>query len=360
MSWFDSALLKPIHDITMNTLSPVIGELGAKAMLWGANAGIVIAVIMVNVLIVVWLERKILGRMMNRRGPVYAGPPIIWGFFQAIADFLKLLTKEVFRPARADPLTYVLGPTIMVFTALGIGLMVPFGHNLVGLENEASLLYILALASVQPLGVMLMGLSANNKFSLIGGVRSAAQMISYELPAILVLVTTALLAGSVNILEIANAQNIWYAVLLPLGFVIFLITMIAELERTPFDIPEAESELVAGFMTEHGGMYYGMVMATEYISIFITACLTAAVFLGGYGFYGMEIVQASIGAAAFDALTLLVFLIKVYVVVFVIIWVRAVYFRLRIDQLLDLGWKRLFPLAIVNFFWAIAIFLALG
>ncbi|MFP3908641.1 MAG: NADH-quinone oxidoreductase subunit NuoH [Archaeoglobaceae archaeon] len=360
MSWFDSALLKPIHDYTMNTFSPLIGEMATKAMLWGANAGIVIAVIMVNVLVVVWLERKILGRMMNRRGPVYAGPPVIWGFFQAIADFLKLLTKEVFRPAKADPLTYMIGPAIMVFSALGIGLMVPFGHNLIGLENEASLLYIIALASIEPLGVMLMGLSANNKFSLIGGMRSAAQMISYELPAILVLVTAALLAGSVDILQIANAQNIWYAILIPLGFVIFLITMLAELERTPFDIPEAESELVAGFMTEHGGMYYGMVMATEYISIFVTAALAAAVFLGGYGFWGMEMVQASVGAALFDLITLVVFLIKVYVIVFFIIWVRAVYFRLRIDQLLDLGWKRLFPLAIVNFFWAIAIFLALG
>ncbi|MFW5936412.1 MAG: NADH-quinone oxidoreductase subunit H, partial [Candidatus Hadarchaeota archaeon] len=149
MSWFDSALLKPIHDYTMNTFSPLIGEMATKAMLWGANAGIVIAVIMVNVLVVVWLERKILGRMMNRRGPVYAGPPVIWGFFQAIADFLKLLTKEVFRPAKADPLTYVIGPAIMVFSALGIGLMVPFGHNLIGLENEASLLYIIALASIE-------------------------------------------------------------------------------------------------------------------------------------------------------------------------------------------------------------------
>jgi NADH:ubiquinone oxidoreductase subunit H len=360
MSWYDSALLNPVYSKALEILSPLITETGAKVLLALIESFIIIMFVMINVLVVVYLERKLLGRMMNRRGPVYAGPPIVWGFFQAIADFLKLLTKEVFRPARADPLTYTAGPAIVVFAGLAIGLMVPFGEGLVGLRNEASLLYIIALASLEPLGVMLCGLSSNNKYSLIGGSRAAAQMISYELPAILVLVTTALLAGSIDVLGIAKAQDIWYIILLPLGFVIYLITVLAELERTPFDIPEAESELVAGFMTEYGGMYYGMLMAAHYIGVFVTACLAVAVFLGGYGFYGMEILQASIHPALFTIVTLVVFLIKVYAVIFLLIWIRAAYFRLRIDQLLELGWKRLFPLAIVNLFWAMGILFAMG
>jgi len=360
MSWYDSALLNPIYVKAMNILSPVISETGAKILLALIESLVIIMFVMINVLVVVWLERKLLGRMMNRRGPVYAGPPVIWGFFQAIADFLKLLTKEVFRPARADPLTYVVGPAIVVFAGLAIGLMVPFGEGLVGLRSEASLLYIIALASLEPLGVMLCGLSSNNKYSLIGGSRAAAQMISYELPAVLVLVTAALLAGTLDILGIAKAQNIWYIVLLPLGFIIYMVTTLAELERTPFDIPEAESELVAGFMTEYGGMFYGMIMASHYISVFVTACLVVAVFLGGYGFWGMESLQATMNPALFTVVTLVVFLIKVYAIIFLLIWIRAAYFRLRIDQLLELGWKRLFPLAIVNLFWAMGVLFAMG
>lgn len=360
MSWYDSALLKPVYSKAIEILSPLITETGTKLLLAAIESLVIILFIMINVLVVVYLERKLLGRMMNRRGPVYAGPPILWGFFQAIADFLKLLTKEVFRPARADPLTYVVGPALVVFAGLAIGLMVPFGEGLVGLRNEASLLYIVALAGLEPFGVFLCGLSANNKYSLIGGTRAAAQMISYELPAILVLVTTALLAGTIDVLGVAQAQNIWYIVLLPLGFIIFMITVLAELERTPFDIPEAESELVAGFMTEYGGMYYGMLMAAHYISVFVTACLVVAVFLGGYGFYGMELLQSAIHPALFTIVTLFVFLIKVYAIVFLLIWIRASYFRLRIDQLLDLGWKRLFPLSILNLFWAIGILYLLG
>jgi NADH-quinone oxidoreductase subunit H len=356
MSWYESPVLQPVYAKGMEILSPLIGKTGAQLILSLIESVLIIIVIFLNVLVIVWLERKILGRMMNRRGPVYAGPPLLWGLFQAIADFLKLMTKEFFIPRRADRLTYIIGPALVVFAGLAIGLMVPFGEGFVGLKNEASLIYIIALASLEPMGVMLCGLSANNKFSLMGGMRAAAQMISYELPAVLVLISVAVLAGSVDILEIAESQSqMWYAAILPLGALLFLITILAELERTPFDIPEAESELVAGFMTEYGGMFYGMLMAAHYISVFVTSALFVTVFLGGYGLpFGLNAAFEMLPPALASLSTFLLFHVKVYIVVFLLIWIRAAYFRLRIDQLLELGWKRLFPLSLLNLVWAIA------
>ncbi len=356
MSWYESPVLQPVYAKGMGALSPLIGKTGAQLILSLIESVLIILVIFLNVLVIVWLERKILGRMMNRRGPVYAGPPLLWGLFQAIADFLKLMTKEFFIPKRADRLTYIVGPALVVFAGLAIGLMIPFGDGFVGLKNEASLIYIIALASLEPMGVMLCGLSANNKFSLMGGMRAAAQMISYELPAVLVLISVAVLAGSVDIVEIAESQSqMWYAAILPLGALLFLITILAELERTPFDIPEAESELVAGFMTEYGGMFYGMLMAAHYISVFVTSALFVAVFLGGYGLpLGLNAALDMLPPALASLATFLLFHVKVYVIIFLLIWIRAAYFRLRIDQLLELGWKRLFPLSLLNLVWAIA------
>ncbi|MBU2760904.1 NADH-quinone oxidoreductase subunit NuoH [Acidithiobacillus sulfurivorans] len=280
----------------------------------------------------VFAERRVLGFLQNRLGPNRLGP---LGIGQALADALKLMSKENFVPDFADPVLYRAAPVLVAFSALASFAVVPLDHHFSWAGNwNIGLLFILAMSSLNAYGVFLGGWASGNKFSLLGAVRAVAQLVSYELPMGLALLGVVLLSGSLSLNGIVAAQNLPYIVLQPLGFVIFLIAGVAETHRLPFDLPEAESELVAGFNTEYGGMRFGYFFLGEYLGLTLIAVLTALLYLGGW--HGPWLPGW------------IWLLIKTAAVIFVFFWLRATLPRPRYDQLMALGWKVLLPLALFN------------
>jgi NADH-quinone oxidoreductase subunit H len=295
---------------------------------------------------VTWLERKVLGHIQIRRGPLYVG---FHGLLQPFADVLKLLMKEDVIPDGADRAIFALAPGITVATALATVAVIPFGEsvtvfghtiNLHIADLNIGILYILAIASLGVYGLILGGWAANNKFSLLGGLRSSAQMVSYELSLGLALVGPLMLAGTLNMHGIVAAQrDIWFVVLQPLAFIIYLTAALAEINRVPFDLPEAESELVAGYHVEYSGFKFAFFFLGEYIAMVMVAAIATTLFLGGYrGLFGLD--SPWLGPVWF--------LGKVAVLLFVFIWVRGTLPRFRYDQLMQFGWKVLLPLALLN------------
>lgn len=286
-------------------------------------------------------ERVIMARMQLRLGPNRVGP---FGLFQPIADGIKLLTKERFQPANIDPLTFWLAPGISIFTALFAFVLIPFGGtinvwgyqiDLMIADVDSGILFLLAISSLAVYGVVLAGWSSNNRYSLLGGLRGTAQLISYEIPMGLSLLTVVLAAGTLSLPEIVKAQQEhWFIWTNPIGFIIYFITAFAETNRAPFDLPEAEQELTAGYHTEYGGMKFAMFFMAEYINILAVSSIAVTLFLGGW--YGP------------GDIPLVWFLLKVAVLVFIFIWVRATMARLRYDQLMRFGWKILVPAATLN------------
>lgn len=289
----------------------------------------------------VWLERKLLARFQIRLGPNRAG---IFGLLQPIADAVKLLTKEDIIPAEADSLIFQLAPAVVAFTALLMFAVVPVGPDMelfgrpvpmVVTDINVGLLFVFALSSLGVYGVALGGWASNSKFALLGGIRGAAQMISYELALGLSLVPVVMMAGSFSLTEIVDAQaRIPYIVLQPVSFAIFVISAMAESKRIPFDLPEAENELGAGFHTEYSGMRFGLFFLGEYVHIQVLGALVAVFFLGGWR-----------GPFLPPAVWLL---LKVFFVAVVMIWIRGTLPRLRYDQLMALGWKVLIPASLIN------------
>jgi len=289
----------------------------------------------------VWLERKLLARLQIRLGPNRAG---IFGLLQPIADAVKLLTKEDIVPDQADGMIFRLAPAVVAMTAMLMFAVVPlgpdltiFGHRvpLVVADINVGLLYIFALSSLGVYGVALGGWASNSKFALIGGIRGAAQMISYELALGLSLVPVVMLAGSFSLTAIVDAQtNAPFIALQPVSFAIFVISAMAESKRIPFDLPEAENELGAGFHTEYSGMRFGLFFLGEYVHIQVLGALTAVFFLGGWH-----------GPLLPPVVWLL---LKIFIVAVIMIWVRGTLPRLRYDQLMALGWKVLVPAALIN------------
>jgi NADH-quinone oxidoreductase subunit H len=291
-----------------------------------------------------WLtfgERKLLGWMQIRLGPNRAGP---WGLLQPMADIVKLLTKEDLVPQGADRWIFLYAPGLVSVTALLIFAVVPFGDSwtffgrrfpLVINDLNVGVLFVLAISSISVYGVALGGWASNSKFSLLGGVRSAAQMISYELSMGLSLVPIVMLARSFSLVDIVQAQARYPFILVqPAAFLIFFISAVAEAKRIPFDLPEAENELVAGYHTEYSGMRFGLYFLGEYVTMIVLGALVGVFFLGGWrGPLLPSIVW---------------FLGKVSAVVFVLVWMRATLPRLRYDQLMHLGWKVLVPVALLN------------
>ena len=291
-----------------------------------------------------WLtfgERRLLGWIQIRLGPNRAGP---WGLLQPVADIVKLLSKEDFVPEGADRWIFLYAPALVAMTALLIFAVVPFGDTwtffgrrfpLVIADLNVGLLFVLALSSVSVYGVALGGWASNSKFSLLGGVRSAAQMISYELSLGLSLVPVVMLAQSFSLVDIVQAQAKYPFILVqPVAFLIFFISAVAEVKRIPFDLPEAENELVAGYHTEYSGMRFGLYFLGEYVTMVVLGALAAVFFLGGWKGPVLP--------------SIIWFLAKVSVIVFVQIWLRATFPRLRYDQLMHLGWKVLIPAALLN------------
>ncbi|MBN2644822.1 MAG: NADH-quinone oxidoreductase subunit NuoH [Desulfuromonadaceae bacterium] len=306
----------------------------------------ILAVFIVVILIVAYAtyaERKIIGRMQTRLGPTMTGP---LGLLQPIADGLKLFFKEDIIPAQASKFAFVLAPMMILVPAFITIAVVPFGGNVVVggytvplqiADLNVGILYILAMAGLGVYGIVLAGWASNNKYSLLGGVRSAAQMISYELAAGLSIISVFMLSETLSLRGIVEAQaggiTDWYIFSQPLAFCLFVITSLAEVNRTPFDLPEAETELVSGFCTEYSSMKYALFFMAEYANMVVISAVTATLFLGG-------------PAGPFPGAINL--LLKIFFFMFVFIWIRATFPRVKYNQLMYMGWKIFLPLALLN------------
>jgi NADH-quinone oxidoreductase subunit H len=287
------------------------------------------------------MERKVLGHMQVRYGPNRAGP---FGLLQPIADGIKLFFKEDIIVPHANRLIYIFAPTVIVITALVSYAVIPFGDSftilgqkvdLVVADVNVGLLYLFAISSLGVYGVAMGGWASNNKYSLLGAIRSSAQMISYELSLGLSVIGVLMITGSLSTVQIVEAQSkVWFIVYQPLGFIIYLISAVAECSRTPFDLTECENELVAGYQTEYSSMKFALYYLAEYAHILVVSSLAVTLFFGGWhGPFLPPVIW---------------FLIKVFIFIFFFIWVRATYPRFRYDQLMKFGWKVLFPLALLN------------
>lgn len=311
--------------------------------------------LLVSAAVLVYAERKIAGFIQHRPGPNRVGPG---GFLQPFADVLKLILKEDIRPQAASGFIHSLAPVIMVTVAMTTIAVIPFARGFVIADLEVSVLVILAVTSIAVYGVTLAGWSSNSKYSLLGGLRSSAQMVSYELSMGLAVVSVVLIAGSLRVVDIVEHQSSGWAILgwnifrNPIGFIIFVITAYAETNRLPFDLPEAEQELVGGYHTEYSGMKFGMFFLAEYVNFFVASFVISTLFLGGYlipfeplfsGWFYENDLGWLLGILQFLAL-----MAKVSFFAFLFIWVRWTLPRFKYNQLMSLGWKYLLPIALVN------------
>ncbi|MEJ2551903.1 MAG: NADH-quinone oxidoreductase subunit NuoH [Anaerolineales bacterium] len=285
----------------------------------------------------IWAERKLVARIQDRLGPNRVGP---FGIFQTFADALKLVTKELITPTGADIVPYNLAPLLAVMSVVGVWAVIPLAPHLTGSDINVGVLYAVSIGAVGTLGIMLAGMSSNNKYALLGAFRTVAQMLSYAVPMVLALLVPVLLAGSMGMVQITEAQHsYWFAVLSPFAALIFFVSSIAEVGRAPFDLLEAESEIVAGFNIEYSGLRFGMFFVAEFLHAFTVSALTATLFLGGW---------QGPGASEYPLLGLLYFFIKTTAVYFVVIWIRGSFPRVRIDQMNSLNWKLFTPIALAG------------
>jgi NADH-quinone oxidoreductase subunit H len=324
-----------------------VGPFGLDPAIW-AVLRLVIAILLAvglvfnGALAQIYLERKIQAIIQDRVGPIHTGP---WGLLQTFADAIKLLGKEDIRAGLTDHWFFLAAPAIVFSPMLASYVVIPFAPGVVGADLNIGLLYLSTLGSMTVLGIVIAGWASNNKYSLIGGLRSAGQLISYEVPQILSLVTVVLVVGSLSLTQIVDSQpGIFINVLiLPLAFVTYFIAGLAETNRNPFDLPEAESELVAGFLTEYSGMRWGLFFVAEYGEVTVVSSILTTLWLGGW--HGpFTDVNPIIG----PALGVLWFTLKTYFFVLVFMWIRATLPRFRIDQLMSLCWKFLIPVTLTN------------
>jgi NADH-quinone oxidoreductase subunit H len=298
----------------------------------------------VGVLFLVWLERKISAHIQDRLGPMYVGG---WhGWAQTIADAIKLLLKEDMIPASSDRVLFKMAPFIVFLGAFAAYVVIPFGASSFVTDLNIGILYVVALGSLSVVGIIMAGWASNNKYSLYGGMRAAAQIISYEIPAALAIMTVIIPVGSLSMVDIVKAQQggiqNWFLFRNPftfLAFFVYFISSLAEVNRTPFDIPEAESELVAGFHTEYSGMRFAFFFLAEYANMILVTCVATTLFLGGW----TQVLPGSTQLLPGP----IVFLLKALAIVFVQMWVRWSVPRLRVDQLMYLSWKVLLPISFV-------------
>lgn len=293
--------------------------------------GLVLLGLVVIAALMIYGERRILALLQDRLGPNRAGP---CGLLQPVADFLKLMTKEDFVPPFADRMVYTIAPVIVPMTVLLSFAVVPVSNDWWLADLNIALLFVLALSSLRIYGLMLGGWASNSKYPLLGGLRAAAQMISYELPMGLALMGVVILSGSFSLVDIVAAQELPFIVLQPLGFTIFLVCGIAETNRLPFDLPEAENELVSGYNTEYGGIRFAFYYLGEYMGVLLIAALITVLFLGGW--HGPWLPGV------------IWFAVKTLALIFLFFWLRTSLPRLRYDQLMDCGWKLMLPAALIN------------
>jgi NADH-quinone oxidoreductase subunit H len=303
------------------------------AYFFGAMAVIMIVVngFLLLGVIFTWMERKVVGRFQSRVGPNRVGP---FGLLQAIADAVKLLFQEDIVPRRADRLLFNAAPIVMMAPSVLALAVIPFGSGSYVADLNIAVLYVVAMSGIASLAVLMAGYSSGNKLALFGSMRAVAMLLSYEIPLVMSLLGITILAGSMSMVDIIAVQSVPYVLVAPLGALIFLIAMSAELNRPPFDVTEAESELVAGYLTEYSGMKFGVFYLAEFSNVVLAGALFAVLFLDGWEWAILP--------------SHLWFLIKVFGFLFVASWVRATLPRMRIDQILTFAWKYLFPLSLVN------------
>lgn len=303
---------------------------------------VIIGFLALAVLFLIWWERKVSAHLQDRLGPMRTGPH---GVLQTLADGLKLLQKEDIIPAAADRKVYFWAPVIAFVAAYLAYIVIPFGKGLVARDLNIGIVYIIAITSFTVISLLMAGWASNNKYALLGGMRSAAQIVSYEVPLTISLIGAVMLAGSLSMVDIVRAQGPyfwkWYWLPQILGFGIYFVSATAEANRTPFDLPEAEQELVAGFNVEYSGMKFAMFFLAEFINMFTISAVATTLFLGGW--------QPPLPGLAFIP-SWIWFLAKTLGLVFVLMWFRWTYPRLRVDQLMTFAWKFLLPLAFINLF----------
>lgn len=304
---------------------------------------LVVGFLFLMVLALTWLERKALARIQQRMGPMRVGPH---GTLQPIADAIKLVTKEDILPSWADRRVYWLAPLAVFVPSLLLWVTIPMTQDIVLRNMDMGLFYITAFSVLTVLGLVMAGWGSANKYAILGGLRAAGQLISYEVPFIMAILGVAMLSQSLNIVEIVDDQAaamVGNIIVQPLGLAVFLIAALAELGRTPFDIHHAESEVVGGPFVEYSGAHWAVFFLAEYMNTFTVAALTTLLFLGGWRWPDMPF-----DGAVHSALSIAWFLLKTYAVILLIFWIRGTYPRLRIDQLMSFGWKALVPLSFVN------------
>ena len=333
-------------DFVENVIIPKIPHLPVElgtVLVMLACAGLFVAVVPLLPLVLVLAERKVAARFQNRTGPMRVGP---WGTLQTLADGIKLIFKEDFIPPQGDKLLFLLAPYVIFACSFAVFAAIPFGQNILVSDFNIGIFYIMAISSVIVMGVIMAGWSSNSKWSLLGSLRSAAQIVSYEIPLGLSILTVVMLVGSLGMKDIVTSQEngffSWLIFRSPFTFIaffIFFISSIAEVNRTPFDLPEAESEIVAGFHTEYSGMRFALFFIAEYANMFAVSAIAVTLFLGGYEgiLPGYDFMGGFPG-----------FVIKTLGLVFLMMWLRWTLPRLRVDQLMNLCWKYFIPISFFN------------
>jgi NADH-quinone oxidoreductase subunit H len=326
-----------IRDLLMGLLTGLgLAPQAATVILMVMAVVIIASFCLVLPLFLIWFERRVVARMQDRMGPNRVGPQ---GLLQTIADAIKLMIKEDITPLGADKLVYNIAPILSVVAVISMWAVVPFAATVLGTSLNVGVLYVVSVGSLGTLAIMMAGWSSNNKYALLGAFRTVAQLVSYEAPMILSLFIPVLLARSMDLNEIVRAQSVWFIVAAPIAALIFFVTSVAEVGRTPFDLLEAESEIVAGFHIEYSGMKFGMFFVAEFLHAFTVGALTAILFLGGWRGPWAEQVPL---------LGVVYFMLKSFAGYFVVILMRSALPRIRIDHMLDLNWKFLVPVSLAT------------
>lgn len=310
------------------------------------TAGAVATVFLLIPIFTIWLERKISARMQDRFGPNRVGK---FGLLQSIADVLKLMTKEAITPANADKVVFFVAPILMVISVVGIVAVIPYGENFIPTDLSIGVLYVIAVSSLGTIAILMAGWGSNNKYALLGAFRVMAQLVSYEVPMVLALLVPVMLAGTMRMNGIIEAQDsIWFVFIVPVAALIFFISATAEVGRQPFDLLEAESEIVAGFNIEYGGMQFAMLYLGEWLHAVLICVITAILFLGGWDGPGAEDAVLSILGIDLPVLGIFYLAAKSFFIYFLHMWVRFTVPRLRIDHMMSFNWKFLVPVSIFN------------
>jgi NADH-quinone oxidoreductase subunit H len=335
MNWFDpfTIVANWLRDLLLGWgFAPGVAD-GTIAFL---GIFVLIALLMLVDILLVWIERKVVARFQDRIGPNRLGP---WGLIQPFADIIKLLIKEDITPANADKIVYNLAPMLSMMSVLILWAIVPLAPDLMGVGRDLNIavLYLIAAGAIGTLSIIMAGWASNNKYALLGAFRQVAILVSFEIPMVAMLLIPTIFAESMGTNAIIQGQDIWYVLLSPLGAIIFLVAAIAELGRAPFDMGEAESELVAGYNIEYSGMKFGMFYAGELLHAFTFGGFWGILFFGGYRFFGLENISPILAIA--------ILMTKAFIGYWIIMWVKYTMMRIRIDHMLAFNWKFLTPLS---------------